>query len=167
MQEARKRAESRLSWLAIGGLVANWIFWATILIHSGTDPRRYDGFRFRHGPPAEWTFPIDEVARCLGVMAIEVVVLVFLVRIMRSFVVAACLGLGLVCGVVSFFMLVLSMHAPAPFSIHGGSLLFAAGWLILMAILSGVAMLGAREREAEGQLRIPPPPQARVVRGGR
>jgi hypothetical protein len=166
MQEERTRAQSRLSWIAIGGLVVNASFWATMLIRSAADPHRYDGYRFRHGAPADWVFPLHDVATWIGAMAIEVLVLVLLLRVMRSFLVAACLSLGVMCGMVSFVMLALSMHAPAPLPIHGCALLFAAGWLLLMAIISGVGMVVVRDRWAEALVRASPP-RARVVRGGR
>jgi hypothetical protein len=166
MQEARTRAQSRLSWIAISGLVVNAIFWATTLIHSAADPHRYDGYRYRHGAPAEWAFPLHDVATWIGVMAIEVLVLAFLLRIMRSFLVAACLSLGVMSGMVSFVMLALSMHAPAPLPVQGCSLLFAGGWLVLMAVVSGVAMLVVRDRWAEAQV-CAALPRARVVSDGR
>ena len=166
MQEAKARAQSRLSWIAIAGLATNAIFWATLLIHSASDPQRYDGFRYRHGAPAEWTFPLGDVATWIGAMAIEVLVMAGLLRVTRVFLGVTCFTLAVLCGAASFVLLFLSMHAPAPFPIHAGSLLFAAGWLVLMTIANGVSMLVVRDRWAEEQLRATPP-QVRVVRDGR
>jgi hypothetical protein len=166
MRPPRNPTASRLGWIAIAGLWANAIFWSVLMIDRSGAPATYDGYRYRHSAPAEWAFPTDDVATWAGAIAIEALVLSVLLRLATGSVTGICALFGVLCGFVALVMLPLGMHAPVTFSLHGAALLFAAGWLLLMSLVSAVVMLGVRDREAE-EILAQAPPTARVVAGGR
>jgi len=153
MQPPQNRAASRLTWIAIAGLWANAIYWSIGMVERARLPQTYDGYRYRNGGvPADWVFPAHDVATWIGVMAVEALVVSVLLRRVTDSIAGACLSFGLLYGIGCFVMVPLSMHAVATFSTHAISLLFAAGWLIAMGIVSIVVILVVRIRRAASTL---------------
>jgi hypothetical protein len=153
MHASRTRAKSWLSWIAIAGLWANAIYWSVAMIDCSRLPETYDGYRYRHGgAPADWVFPTHEVATWIGAMVVEALVVSVLLRFVTESIAGFCFTIGVLCGVVCFVMIPMGMHAPAPFPIHAVSLLFVAGWLIVMGIVSVLVILIARDRAAVPKL---------------
>jgi hypothetical protein len=114
-------------------------------------------------PPADWPYPLDEVASWIGLFAVEVIVLSLLLRRVKGGTGALCFLLALLCGGAGFFGGIMTMHAPSPYGMHM-VLLFTSGvWLLAMVLVTGFAKLVVRDREAEVLVAEPPPP-ARVVR---
>lgn len=164
MKPLHTRIDSRLRWIAIAGLALNALWWCWSLAERAASPRRYDGYRFRSGePPADWPYPIDEVAWWIGLFAAEMVVLSLLLRRVKGGTGGLCFLLALLCGGAGFFGGIMAMHAPAPYGIQI-VLLFTSGvWLLAMVLVTGFAKLVVRDLEAEAPVADPPPP-ARVVR---
>ena len=162
MQPSPHRTVSRLCWVIIAGLWVNAIWWTKLMIERCQHAATYHGYRYRHGAPAEWTFPTDDVVHWAGAIAIEALVLSVLLRLGRRAPGLVAISTGLLCGMTAFVLLPLGMHGTVTFGLHGVALLFAGGWLILMGVASGVVSLVVRDRAAAALL---PPglPVARVV----
>ena len=167
MRPRRTRADSRLSWIAISGLWINALHGSMRMIDRARLPETYDGYRYRSGrAPADWAFPTDDVATWICAIAVEALVVSVLLRLVTGSITGICLTLAALCGFGAFVMIPLGMHARTTFSIHAISLLFAAGWLIVMGIASALVRLVVRDRDAASHL-DEAPPAARIVRGGK
>lgn len=166
MQPSPNRTASRLSWITIAGLWINAIWWTRLMIERSQLPTTYHGYRYRHGAPADWTFPTDDVVQWAGAIVIEALVLSVLLRLGRRSPGVVCAAFGPLCGMAAFVMIPLGMHGAVTYGLHCVALLFAGGWMILMAVVSGIVSLIVRDRAAAAM--VPPVlPEARVVAGRR
>lgn len=153
----RARIDSRLRWIAVTGLVACAIWMAFGMINDARFPERYDGYRFRNTEPADWSYPTEAVARWVATIMIEALVgAVFLVWGSKGSPAWRCLAIGFLSGCVGLFLGMMAMHAPLPFGLHAIWLIFAGGWLLLMAVVSVIARIVVRDRPAETEVAEPP-----------
>lgn len=155
------RIESGLRWSTIVGLAVIAAFWCRGIIERSAFPRKYDGYRFRNTEPATWEYPTGDVATWVSAIAAEALVACLLLHLLRRTTAAACFGLALAYGAGFFVFAIVSMHAPLPFVSHTAWLFTAGSWLLIMALVNGLAGRWARARAARAEVA---PAPARVVR---
>lgn len=157
------RVNSTLRWITISGLLGNTAWWCWKLIEGSGSPRALDPYQLQGAePPADWMYPTAGVAEWIAVYGVEVLVLAVLLRIVKGSTAGLCLFLSILTAVGALFFS-MAMHVSLPYGIHARTLFGGAGWLLVMAVISGIVVLVARDRAAEALVSTEPPP-ARVVR---
>lgn len=146
-------ASRRFSATTIAGLTAIAAWCIRTGIDRSGDPASYYGY-FRN--PERFEFPIRDVIEWVSVIAVETVIVSWLVWRARS-PRGLSMGIALVLGVAVLFFAPYTMHAAPYFGSHFVFLLFAALWLAFAAIVGWIAryVSGARERarqQREGDL---------------
>jgi hypothetical protein len=165
MTRPLKPLDSRLRWIVIAGLALNALWCCWMIIDSSRTAVGYHPYRYhRLGSPADWAFPTEAVAKWISGIAVEVLVMSLILRHSRLGTSVLCFLLSIPTGVLCVFSALFSMHAPRAFSFHTVMLFFAAAWMLVMTVISGIVWLRTRRERAE-ELEVVEPPRARVVRG--
>jgi hypothetical protein len=135
-----RRTLNWIAWVAIAGLTVLAAYWLYAMFANSARPGAYYGYRHH---PENFVYPTQEVAGWSIAIVVETVVACVWLWRSRS-PIACCAAFAAIFGVIFLFCLPLVMHAPPYYGCHIAFVMLAALWLVLVAVVAGIARLIAR-----------------------